>query len=107
MHRRRRHGGSPFRQPLWMVVPSLARGTTHEGDMRVLLASDDYPPYIGGAQIQTHLLATQLKARGHDVAVATVWQDDLPSYEDGDGVRLHRLRQLRTLPFVTRRQRRH
>ena len=75
--------------------------------MRVLLASDYYPPYIGGAQIQTHLLAKQLTARGHVISVATVWQDDLPSYERADGIDVHRLRQLRTLPIFTRRQFQH
>ena len=47
--------------------------------MRVLLATDNYPPYIGGAQIQSHFLAAELRDRGHEVVVATVWQSDLPS----------------------------
>ena len=66
--------------------------------MRVLLATDHYPPSIGGAQIQSRLLARGLRTRGHDVIVATVWQDGMPAVEDDDGVAVHRLRQLRTLP---------
>lgn len=70
--------------------------------MRVLLASDHYPPYIGGAQIQSRLLAHELHKRGHEVVVATVAQSDLPRFEDDQGVPVHRLRQMRTLPGLMR-----
>ena len=59
--------------------------------MRVLLATDNYPPYIGGAQIQSHFLAAELRDRGHEVIVATVWQSGLPSTEDDNGVRVSSL----------------
>ena len=75
--------------------------------MRVLLATDNYPPYIGGAQIQSRLIARELKERGHEVVVVTVWQNDIPATEDDDGVLVHRLRQLRTLPLVARKRRQH
>lgn len=75
--------------------------------MRVLLATDHYPPFIGGAQIQSRLIAQELRARSHDVAVATVWQNNHPSFEIDDGVPVHRLRQLRTLPLIARQQRQH
>lgn len=75
--------------------------------MKILLASDHYPPFIGGAQRQTWLLARELRRRGHEVAVATVWQDTLPAAEDDDGVRVRRLRQLRTVaPAIRGRPRR-
>lgn len=68
--------------------------------MKILLASDHYPPFIGGAQRQTEQLAKRLSARGHQVAVATVYQDNQPEREvDGD-VTIHRLRQIRTVPIV-------
>lgn len=70
--------------------------------MRVLLATDHYPPYIGGAQIQSRLLAAELRKRGHEVVVATVAQNGLPALEDDRGVPVHRLRQLRTLPGLMR-----
>jgi len=74
--------------------------------MRILLASDHYPPFVGGAQRQTKVLAHELHARGHEVAVATVRQDDLPAQSEDDGVAVHRLGQLRTLPLVRGRPRR-
>ena len=48
--------------------------------MRILIATDNYPPYIGGAQIQSRLLGHELHQRGHDVVVATVWQNELPAF---------------------------
>jgi glycosyltransferase involved in cell wall biosynthesis len=75
--------------------------------MRILVATDHFPPYIGGAQIQSRTLAQELRRRGHDVAVATVWQNDLPAVEDDAGVAVHRLRQLRTLPGFARRRVQH
>ena len=64
--------------------------------MRILLASDHYPPFIGGAHRQTQLLGRELHARGHQVAVATGWHPGLPEQEDDHGVPVHRFRQLRT-----------
>jgi glycosyltransferase involved in cell wall biosynthesis len=64
--------------------------------MRILLATDHYPPSIGGAQIQSRLLAHELGKRGHDVVVATVGQPGLPAIENDAGVPVHRLRQMRT-----------
>jgi glycosyltransferase involved in cell wall biosynthesis len=66
------------------------------------LASDYYPPFIGGAQIQTQLLARAFRSRGHAVAVATAWQNNVPSFEDDDGISINRLRQVRTIPGLTR-----
>ena len=64
--------------------------------MRILLVSDHYPPFIGGAHRQTQLLGHELRARGHEVSVATVWQGGLPAQADDQGVTVYRLRQLRT-----------
>lgn len=60
--------------------------------MRVLLVTDSYPPIIGGATRAAQQLGRQLRLRGHDVVVATVWQRDQPGLEDDDGVQVHRLR---------------
>lgn len=71
--------------------------------LHILLASDHYPPFIGGAHRQTHLLAHELHKRGHAVSVATVWHGGLPEEEDENGVRVYRLKQLRTvLPVLVR-----
>lgn len=77
--------------------------------MRILLASDHYPPFIGGAHRQTELLARGLAARGHEVTVVTPRHGGLPTVEEQDGVALHRVRQLRTaLPALVRdRRQRH
>ena len=64
--------------------------------MRILLASDHYPPFIGGAHRQTQLLGRELHARGHQVAVTTGWHPGLPAQEDDHGVPVYRFRQLRT-----------
>ncbi len=77
--------------------------------LRILLVSDHYPPFIGGAHRQTQLLAHELHQRGHEVNVVTVWSGGLPEEEDEGGVRVFRLKQLRTwLPGVIRdRKQRH
>jgi glycosyltransferase involved in cell wall biosynthesis len=74
--------------------------------LRILIASDHYPPFVGGVQRQTRALALEFAERGHEVCVATVWQDDLAAVETKDGFPVHRLRQLRTLPVITGRPRR-
>jgi glycosyltransferase involved in cell wall biosynthesis len=77
--------------------------------LKILLVSDHYPPFIGGAHRQTQLLAHELQQRGHEVNVATVWSGGLPEVEDDAGVRVFRLKQLRTwLPGVVNdRKQRH
>lgn len=71
--------------------------------MRILIATDHYPPFIGGAHRQTQLLARGMAARGHKVTVVTPWHGGLPKFEDDDGVRVHRIRQFRTaVPFLVR-----
>ncbi len=75
--------------------------------MRILLVSDYYPPFIGGAQVQTQLLARKFSERGHTVAVATPWQNRVPAREDDDGISIYRLRQMRTLPGLARKRFQH
>src|SRR5688500_8771335 len=65
--------------------------------MRILLASDHYPPFIGGAHRQTQLLAHGLARRGHEVTVVAPWQPGLPREEEDNGATVHRIRQLRNL----------
>jgi glycosyltransferase involved in cell wall biosynthesis len=62
--------------------------------MRILIGSDHYPPRIGGAQIQTRLLAVSLHERGHTVAVATTWQPGDVALDTDAGMPVYRLRQL-------------
>lgn len=64
--------------------------------MRILIATDHYPPFIGGAHRQARLLAAGMAQRGHDVAVATTWHGGLPPLDWEEHVTVHRLRQVRT-----------
>lgn len=63
---------------------------------RILMASDFYPPFIGGAERQVQLLSRELSLRGHHVDVATVWHKGLQQIEDDRGVTVHRLKGLAT-----------
>src|SRR3954449_6600646 len=60
--------------------------------MRILLTSDFYPPFIGGAERQVQLLAAALSSRGHQVAVASVWHAGSPEEEYEGAVLVSRLR---------------
>jgi glycosyltransferase involved in cell wall biosynthesis len=77
--------------------------------MRILIVTDHYPPFIGGAHRQAWLLASGMARRGHDVAVATTWHGGLPGLDWEEHVTVHRLRQIRTaIPKLIRnRDQRH
>ena len=76
---------------------------------RILLVSDHFPPFLGGAHRQSYLLAQQLARRGHEVTVVTAWQPGVPAQEIDGQVTVYRLKELRTLlPALVRdRQQRH
>ena len=57
--------------------------------MRILQVSDFYPPIVGGLERHVQTLAHTLAARKHDVAVATLWREGSPAFEDDRGVRVH------------------
>ncbi len=59
--------------------------------MRVLMLTDQYPPFIGGIEEHVRNLGRGLVQRGHEVAVATIGTPDSPALEDDGGVRVHRL----------------
>jgi glycosyltransferase involved in cell wall biosynthesis len=72
--------------------------------MRLLLASDHYPPFIGGAHRQARLLATGMAERGHSVEVVTPWHPGLPERAEEGTVVVHRLKEVRTMiPALVRR----
>lgn len=62
--------------------------------MRILMLSQFYPPIIGGEERHVRTVSLGLRARGHDVAVATLWHEGLPDFERDDGVRIYRIRGL-------------
>jgi len=47
---------------------------------------------IGGEERYVRDLSIALTARGHEVAVVTLWQEGLPVFECDQGVRVHRIR---------------
>jgi glycosyltransferase involved in cell wall biosynthesis len=64
--------------------------------MRLLIATDHFPPFIGGAHRQSLLLARAMTERGHEVTVATPWHGGAADREERDGFEVVRIRQLRT-----------
>ncbi len=60
--------------------------------MRVLMITDAYPPIIGGVEKHVQTLSAELIARGHDVAVTTLWREGLDTFECDGAVRVHRIR---------------
>jgi glycosyltransferase involved in cell wall biosynthesis len=63
--------------------------------VKVALLTDCYLPRLGGIEVQTHDLAAQLRARGHEVEVFTATLGERGErhglVEDVDGVPVHRM----------------
>ncbi len=64
--------------------------------MRLLIVSDHFPPFIGGAHRWADVLSKGLAERGHTVCVITTWHGGLPRREFLGQVEINRVRQLRT-----------
>ncbi len=60
--------------------------------MRILMLAQFYLPTVGGEERHVHDLSVALTARGHDVALATLWHEGVPEYEVDQGVRIYRIR---------------
>jgi glycosyltransferase involved in cell wall biosynthesis len=71
--------------------------------MRILVASDYYPPFIGGGHRATRALACRLSTAGHTVTVATISHPGVPVREADDGVEVRRLPHVRSLLRPLRR----
>ncbi len=72
-----------------------AANTGDDSPIRVLIATDTYPPDVNGAGYFTHRLAAGLAERGHDVHVVCASATGRPGIEHGCGVTEHRLRSVR------------
>ncbi len=59
--------------------------------MRILMLAQFYAPVIGGEERMVQDLSRELVSHGHEVAVATLWQQGFPSYELDHGVRVYRI----------------
>jgi glycosyltransferase involved in cell wall biosynthesis len=56
------------------------------------MITDFYWPFLGGVEQHVRTLCHALHARGHQVAVATLWHAGLAEREEDGGVRVYRLR---------------
>jgi glycosyltransferase involved in cell wall biosynthesis len=76
--------------------------------LRVLMVTDEYRPYIGGAGRCMELFARELARMGHTVAVATAWHPDAPAFEDDGLVQVHRVRDVPSrMRWISEDPRRH
>jgi glycosyltransferase involved in cell wall biosynthesis len=72
------------------VVVGLLHNST-AASMRILMLAQNYPPTIGGEEQHVRNLSMGLAARGHDVAVATLWEEGQPTFEEIGGIQINRL----------------
>lgn len=63
--------------------------------MRILVLNYEFPPVGGGAAPVCKDLALQLQSRGHEITVVTMGFENLPTFEEIQGVRVYRLPCLR------------
>lgn len=69
----------------------MAQPTTGRGALRIALMPSAYAPAVGGVEVLTARLASQLQRRGHEVEVwAPRHPSDLPSREVIDGITVRR-----------------
>ncbi|MCL4466871.1 MAG: glycosyltransferase family 4 protein [Chloroflexi bacterium] len=59
--------------------------------MRILMLCQYYPPVFGGVGRFVEDLSAELATRGHEVAVATLWDGQSPKLEVVRGVRVYRI----------------
>ena len=71
--------------------------------MRILYASETYPPTINGAAILTSRLAEDMARRGHEVSVITTSADLGNHAQKINGVTVYRVRSLSTILKPTQR----
>lgn len=63
--------------------------------MKILVLNYEFPPLGGGAASVSKDISIQLSRKGHDVTVVTMGYQDLPEYEEVQGVKIYRLKCLR------------
>ncbi len=77
--------------------------------MRILMLAQFYPPIIGGEERHVRNLSIELAARGHEVIVATLWQEGVAAFECEQGVRIYHIRgsMQRTTAIFSDKERQH
>lgn len=63
--------------------------------MNILMLNYEFPPIGGGASPVSYDIGKGLVARGNEVTVITMAYDQLPRYEEKDGIKIHRVSCLR------------
>ncbi len=66
--------------------------------MRIIMATDFYPPFLGGVELQSQTLSRELARRGDEVSLITVWRPGLLTHQRDAGVEIYRLKGLFTAP---------
>ncbi len=74
----------------------LQTARTRPHDVKILTLSFEYPPLGGGGSKVVQGLSAELIGMGHEVEVVTMSYRGLPRTEEMDGVRIHRVRCLRS-----------
>lgn len=64
--------------------------------MKILVLNYEFPPLGGGAAPVSRDISIQLSKKGHDVTVVTMRYKDLPEYEEMQGVKIYRIKCLRS-----------
>ena len=66
--------------------------------MKIILATDFYPPFLGGVELQSQTLTRELVRSGHEVILITVWRPGLLTEQRDAGVQILRFKGLFTAP---------
>ena len=63
--------------------------------LNILVLNYEFPPIGGGAGVVSYDISKRLAEAGHQVTVVTMGFEQLPSYEEKDGMRIYRVKCIR------------
>lgn len=63
--------------------------------LNILVLNYEFPPIGGGAGVVSYDISKRLAEAGHQVTVITMGFEQLPSYEEKDGMRIYRMKCIR------------
>ena len=63
--------------------------------LNILVLNYEFPPIGGGAGVVAYDISKRLAEAGHRVTVVTMGFEQLPSYEEKDGMRIYRVKCIR------------
>lgn len=77
---------------LFSHLDDLHKSSTKDQNLKILILCWEYPPNIvGGLSRHVHGLSVHLAKNGHEVHVLTAINGNLPSFENMEGVNIHRV----------------